>query len=286
MNSIRIGLVQMEIKSADVKENLYHALEMAEEAARKKADIICLPELFMFKYFPQERNNNVIPEKIPNEATEIFSRLAKKYSVGFILGSLYEKADDGYYNTSVLINEEGNISGKYRKIHLPDDECFYERNYFKSGNEYVVSEIKKVKVGVLICFDQWYPEPARILKLMGADIIFYPSAIGSVKGIEETEGSWKEAWESVQRGHAISNSIIIATVNRVGREKRINFWGSSFVYDQFGKKIASGSQKEQIILADCNLDLAEEIEKGWGFIRNRKPRTYGEIVKDENARRV
>jgi len=133
-------------------------------------------------------------------------------------------------------------------------------------------------VGVLICFDQWYPEPARVNKLMGADVLFYPTAIGRVDGIAETEGDWKDAWEAVQRGHAISNSMVVAAANRVGREERMNFWGGSFVSDQFGTVIARADDREQVLLATCDLGLGARVEEGWGFLRNRKPATYRRLA--------
>ena len=139
-------------------------------------------------------------------------------------------------------------------------------------------DTKYGKIGVLICFDQWYPEAARIIKLLGADIIFYPTAIGWVKGIEPVEGNWQEAWENVQRGHAISNSIVVAAVNRVGREKDMTFWGGSFIYDQFGKPLIRADDSEGVFLASCDFSLARSIEEGWGFLRNRKPNTYSRLL--------
>jgi predicted amidohydrolase len=263
----------------DSKEgNLSKAESMLEEAADKGAEICCLPELFCYRYFPQERHKKVKPEKIPGYTTDKLCNVAKRLSISLVAGSIYEYSENGKYNTSVIIDKRGIIAGKYRKIHIPQDECFYEQDYFKSGESYHVVNISGIRVGVLICFDQWYPEPARILKLRGADMIFYPSAIGTVDGINQVEGSWKEAWEAVQRGHAISNSIVVATVNRTGTEQRMDFWGGSFVYDQFGKKIASAGKKEKVLIASCDLSLSSKIEEGWGFMRNRKPSTYGELV--------
>ncbi len=272
---IKIALLQMEIGKKN--QNLSKAISMIEEAASKGAEIACLPELFLYRYFPQYKKADEEPEPVPGETTRIISEVAKRLSIFVIAGSIYEKSEEGLFNTSVLIDKEGRIIGKYRKVHLPQDECFYEQSYFKSGNDYVLCKMKGIGVGVLICFDQWYPEPARILKLRGAEIIFYPSAIGTVEGIEQTEGSWKEAWEAVQRGHAIANSVIVAAVNRTGQEGRMHFWGGSFVYDQFGKKIGSAGENEHVLIVSCNTELSEQIEGGWGFMRNRKPSTYREI---------
>lgn len=272
---VKISLVQM--RMGQRRENLHKAVAMIEEAASQGAQIVCLPELFPYTYFPQQRGSKVEPETVPGEITRLISRTAKRLSVSIIAGSIYERSNEGAFNTSVIISKEGRILGKYRKVHLPQDECFYEQDYFRSGKNYLTFDLDGVRIGVLICFDQWYPEPARILKLRGAEILFYPSAIGSVEGIEQTEGPWKEAWEAVQRGHAIANSMIVATVNRTGTEGRMNFWGGSFVYDQFGKKLCSANEKEGVLTVSCDLALSEQIEKGWGFMRNRKPSTYREI---------
>ena len=169
--------------------------------------------------------------------------------------------------------------GKYRKVHIPEDESFYEQDYFSSGKSYPTFKTSYGRIGSLICFDQWYPETARIEKLLGANILFYPTAIGTVQGIEQTEGSWQDAWEAVQRGHAVSNSMVVAAVNRTGREGEMKFWGGSFVYDQFGELLARAVSKEQILVVECDLSLGDEIEKGWGFLRNRMPKTYTKIIK-------
>jgi agmatine deiminase len=170
--------------------------------------------------------------------------------------------------------------GRYRKVHLPQDPHFYEQTYFTPGEGYRVFETKYGKVGVLICFDQWYPEPARVLKLMGADLIFYPTAIGTIAGVDQTEGSWHDAWEAVQRGHAISNSVVVAAVNRVGLEGELNFWGGSFVCDQFGEIHARADRREQVLIAECDLDLAVSVEEGWGFLRNRVPESYSKLAEE------
>jgi agmatine deiminase len=194
-------------------------------------------------------------------------------------GSVFERFKGKSYNTSLVFDEHGNELGRYRKVHIPQDPSFYEQDYFVPGSDYKVFETRHGKIAVLICFDQWYPEPARVSKLLGAQILFYPTAIGTVKGVEQVEGSWQDAWETVQRGHAIANSVVVAAVNRVGAEKDMRFWGGSFVCDQFGKVLARAGAKEQVLVATCDLKLGEDIEKGWGFMRNRRPGTYKEIVK-------
>ena len=275
---VTLGLIQMSV-SADRQENLSKALKLVETATKMGAQIVCLPELFATRYFPQNRESTVKPENIPGPTSNLLSNVAKKNNVVLIGGSIFEKGGGRNYNTSVVIDHNGKLLGKYRKVHIPEDEAFYEQDYFSAGNSYEVFQTKFGKICVLICFDQWYSEPARISKLLGADIIFYPTAIGIVKGTEQNEGNWHEAWESVQRGHAIANSAIVVAVNRVGREGKMNFWGGSFVYDQFGKLLARGDKsKEEVIVVECDLNLGKQIEQGWGFLRNRKPKTYAKLA--------
>jgi predicted amidohydrolase len=275
---VTLGLIQMSM-SADRQENLSKALKMIEAAAKKGAQIVCLPELFATRYFPQTKKSAIEPEKIPGQTTNFLSQAAKKNNVVLIGGSIYEKDGEKKYNTSVVFDKSGKLLGKYRKVHIPEDEAFYEQDYFSPGNSYKVFDTEFGKIGVLICFDQWHSEPARVNKLLGAEIIFYPTTIGVVSGIEQTEGGWHDAWESVQRGHAIANSVIVAAVNRVGKEGDMKFWGGSFVYDQFGKLLARGDRsKQEVIVVECDLNLGRQIEQGWGFLRNRKPRTYSKLV--------
>lgn len=275
---VTLGLIQMSM-STDRLENLSKALKLIDAAAKKGAQIVCLPELFATQYFPQNKKSSVKPEKIPGPTSNFLSRAAKKNNVVLIGGSIFEKDGKRKYNTSVVIDRNGRLLGKYRKVHVPEDEAFYEQDYFSSGNSYKVFDTEFGEIGILICFDQWYSEPARISRLLGADMIFYPTAIGTVSGIEQTEGDWRKAWESVQKGHAIANSTIVAAVNRVGKEGNMKFWGGSFVYDQFGKLLARGDRiKEEVIVVECDLNLGKQIEQGWGFLRNRKPKTYSKLV--------
>jgi predicted amidohydrolase len=276
--SVKVGLIQMAMLE-DRIGNLEKAGTMVSVAKSKGADIVCLPELFNSPYFPQEERSRSIPETIPGHTTRFLSNAAKTNEVVLVGGSIYEKDGQKSYNTSVVFDTDGKILGKYRKVHVPSDPSFYEQSYFESGSNYRVFDTKFGRIGVLICFDQWYPEPARILKLMGADIIFYPTAIGLVKGIEQSEGSWQSAWESVQRGHAISNSIVLAAVNRVGTEKDMTFWGGSIVFDQFGKTLFRAEKDEGVFVTSCDFSLARDIENGWRFLGNRKPATYSRLLK-------
>ncbi len=274
---VTVGLVQMAMGD-DHEANVSKAVAMVGDAARRGASIVCLPELFAYRYFPQEKGARVSPEPVPGPTTRRLSEAARESRVSLVGGSLYERARGGrLYNTSVVFDEKGRMLGKYRKVQIPEDESFYEQDYFSSGRGYSVFKTRPANLGVLICFDQWYPEPARVNKLMGAEVLFYPTAIGRVDGIEEAEGDWKEAWEAVQRGHAIANSMVVAAVNRVGREGRMSFWGGSFVCDQFGTVLARADEREQVLLAACDLELGRRVEEGWGFLRNRRPSTYRKL---------
>lgn len=277
-STVEIGLVQMSM-SDDSSENLDKAERMITRASEKGAQIVCLPELFNSLYFPQEEKSKPIAETIPGPTTDRLSRAARENKVVLVGGSIYEKDGKKRYNTSVVFDDDGRILGKYRKVHVPNDPSFYEKSYFDPGSKYQVFGTKYGKIGVLVCFDQWYSEPARILRLMGANIIFYPTAIGWVKGIEPVEGDWHEAWEGVQRGHAITNSVALAAVNRVGKEDQMTFWGGSFLCDQFGSVLARANDSEGVTLAKCDLSLGKKIEEGWGFLRNRRPQTYSRISK-------
>jgi predicted amidohydrolase len=280
---VTLGLIQMSM-SEDREENLSKASTMIAKAASKGAKVVCLPELFASKYFPQVEHSTEIPESIPGPTSRFLSNVAKTNDIILVGGSIFEvdTKSGKKYNSSIILGRNGEVLGRYRKVHIPQDESFYEQDYFSSGDTYTVVSKDGLKISSLICFDQWYPEPARIAKLMGADVLFYPTAIGTVRGIKQEEGNWKEAWEAVQCGHAISNSMIVAAVNRVGREKDMKFWGGSFVYDQFGKLLARGSQSnEEVIIVECDRTLGQRIEDGWGFLRNRKPLTYMRLVKKE-----
>ena len=274
---VRIGLVQMAM-SPDQGENLAKAARMVGEAGRLGANVVCLPELFATRYFPSERGRRPVPEGIPGPATRLLSDAARTARVVLVGGSVYERGSGGNYNTCVTFSETGTMLGKYRKVHLPQDEHYYEHDYFSPGGGYTVVDTTYGRIGTLVCFDQWYPEAARVNRLMGAQILFYPTAIGWVKGVEPVEGDWKRAWESVQVGHAVSNSLVICAVNRVGVEGQTTFWGGSFVSDQFGKLLFRAADDEGVFLAECDLGLGELVEDGWGFMRNRMKETYGPLT--------
>jgi predicted amidohydrolase len=275
---LRLGLVQMNMEEGE-ERNIKKASSMVASASKQGAKIVCLPELFSSLYFPREKESSAAPKRIPGKTTDALSQIARENEVVLIGGSIFEKSGTNSYNTSVVFDENGKVLGKYQKIHIPNDPSFYEQSYFSAGDKFRVFKTRDAKIAPLICFDQWYPEAARICRLMGAEIIFYPTAIGTVKGIEQTEGDWREAWESVQRGHAIANSVVVVAVNRVGVEGDMKFWGGSFVCDQFGKILFRADDSEGVFVVECDLQLGKNIEDGWHFLGNRKPDTYSKLVK-------
>ncbi|WP_214083684.1 agmatine deiminase family protein [Methanothrix sp.] len=277
---VTIGLIQSTI-SEDRELNLRKAIEMVREAAKKGAKIVCLPELYRTRYFPQwdEMDASSLAESIPGQSTEAFSALARELGIVIII-PIYEKTEDDYYNSAAVIDSDGSLLETYHKTHIPYDPLFYEQSYFSPGDEIRIYETRHARFAVLICYDQWFPEPARVAALGGAQIIFYPTAIGHIAGQgKPPEGDWHDAWETVQRGHAISNSICVAAVNRVGREESLCFWGGSFVADSFGNILAkASSEREEILLADLDLSKNQSVREGWGFFRNRRPDIYWPII--------
>ena len=286
---LRIGLVQMAM-SSDVESNLAKAVSMSEEAAGKGAGVICLPELFTTPYLPREedpeakRDRSALLSTIPGMVTETLAELAQRTGAVIVGGSIYEAAEDGLYNTSTVFEKDGSYLGKYRKTHMPHDECFFEQHYFKPGDTgFQVFDTSVGRISTLICYDQWFPEAARSVALMEAELTFYPTAIGTVKGIGQAEGDWQEAWENVMRGHAIASAMPVCAVNRVGTEGDSEFFGGSFVCDAFGKTLARGGKNEEVIMADLDLDHGKRVMAGWRFFLNRRPECYGRLVqKDRN----
>ncbi|MFA5415575.1 MAG: nitrilase-related carbon-nitrogen hydrolase, partial [Methanoregula sp.] len=273
-----IGLIQMEV-GQNPGGMLTRALAQVEAAAQKGARIICLPELFRSRYFPQQIGTDatVFAETVPGESTNAFAGLARKYDAVIIV-PVFERSADGHtYNAAVLIDADGTIHAPYHKVHIPQDPGFYEKGYFYPGARYAVHETRYGRIAVLICFDQWFPEAARCVALDGADLIVYPTAIGQPPGDPPLEGHWRDAWETVQRSHAIANSVHVAAVNRVGTEGEIRFFGGTFVCDAFGKILARAGDKEEIILAPLDLSMNQKIRDAWGFFRNRRPDTYGAV---------
>ena len=277
---ITIGLIQSKV-SVDINANVQKTVKMIRQAAKKGAQIICLQELFQTPYFPQweKMEKNKYAESVPGSTTTIMQSLAKELGVVIVV-PIYEKENDGkFYNTAVVFDEKGKMLGKYHKIHIPHDPGFYEKDYFEEGqNGYKIFKTKFGTFAVLICFDQWFPEAAREVRLAGAEIIFYPTAVGNIIGYKP-EGDWHDAWETIQRGHAIANSLYVATVNRTGREGKMQFYGQSFVSDPFGKILKRASKdKEEVIVAKLDFERNTFFAEGWGFLRNRRPDTYKSLT--------
>jgi agmatine deiminase len=277
---MKIALAQFSMEK-DRKSNVLKAVGMIEKAAKAGAKIVCLPEVFTSPYFPQEEKANALhyAETVPGPTTGALSKAARDNRIIVVGGSVFEKSGKKFYNTAFVIDENGKFLGKYRKIHIPHDPSFFEQNYFEKGDlGYKVFDTSAGKMAVLICYDQWFPEAARTVALMGAEMIFYPTAIGLVDGVKQAEGDWQNAWTSVQVGHAIANCVIVAGVNRAGKEGKMKFWGGSFVSSQFGTMLAKGSDKEELVIAEVDVSLGKKVKDGWRFFYNRRPETYGKLV--------
>ncbi len=272
--------------SADPAANLQKAIVKIKEAADKGAQIVCLQELFTSLYFcdTEDYENFRLAEPIPGPSTEVLSALAKELEV-VIIASLFEKRTEGlYHNTTAVIDADGTYLGKYRKMHIPDDPAYYEKFYFTPGDlGYKVFHTRFAKIGVLICWDQWYPEAARITSLMGADILFYPTAIGWAASQDETTNKEQyEAWQTIQRSHAIANGVYVVSVNRVGMEQNgaMQFWGGSFVSGPFGTLLYKAPQDtEETAVVELDLTQSNHYRTHWPFMRDRRIDSYQPIVK-------
>ena len=279
---LNIGLVQMTC-SASVEENRQKAATRIREAATRGANIICLQELFTTRYFCDKESyeNFALAEHIPGAVTEALQALAGELNV-VLIASLFEKLDSGiYFNTAAVIDADGSYLGKYRKNHIPDDPGFYEKFYFSPGDTgYQVFKTKFARIGVLICWDQWYPEAARITSLMGAEILFYPTAIGWASSQPmQVNNEQYQAWLTIQRSHAIANGVHVVVVNRTGREEEMQFWGGSFVSNPFGSILYQAPHdKEDIGIVPVDLSESDFYRTHWPFMRDRRIDTYQPIV--------
>ncbi len=275
-----IALIQTTV-SEDLDLNLKKTLEKVREAASKGARIVCLQELFRTRYFPQwdGKDAAALAETIPGPTTQALAALAEELQIVIIV-PVFEKDESSFYNSVAVIDADGSLLPTYRKVHIPHDPLFYEKSYFTPGEEIRVYDTRYAKFAALICYDQWFPEAARVAALSGAQIIFYPTAIGWIKGEEDpAEGDWHDAWETVQRGHAIANSVCVAAANRVGQEGDLIFWGSSFVSDCFGKILSrASSSEEETLVVEVDLVMNGAVREGWGFFRNRRPDVYWPII--------
>ena len=285
MSLVKIGLVQNSC-TASVSENLKKAEAGIRDAASKGAQIICLQELFTSLYFcdVEEYENFKLAEPIPGPSSDALSKVAKELGV-VIIASLFEKRAQGlYHNTTAVLDADGSYLGKYRKMHIPDDPAYFEKFYFTPGDlGYKVFKTKFASIGVLICWDQWYPEAARLTALAGAEVLFYPTAIGWATSQDEATNSEQyNAWQTIQRSHAIANGVHVVSVNRVGfeQEGRMKFWGGSFVSNPFGSLIAKASHdEEEVMVVEVDLSKTDQYRTHWPFLRDRRIDSYGEIVK-------
>jgi len=285
MTRVKVGLVQMSCVK-DTGENLKKAIRGIEEAARKGARIVCLQELFSSLYFcdVEDYDNFHLAEPIPGPTTDLLSKTAAENEV-VIIASLFEKRTKGlYHNTTAVIDADGAYLGKYRKMHIPDDPAFYEKFYFTPGDlGYKIFNTRYAKVGVLICWDQWYPEASRITALMGAEILFYPTAIGWATSQDETTNTDQyDAWQIIQRSHAVANGLPVVSVNRVGYEQNgaMKFWGGSFVANGQGKLLYKASHdNEETEVVEIDLDQVDSFRIHWPFLRDRRIDSYEPITK-------
>jgi N-carbamoylputrescine amidase len=283
--TVKVGTVQMSC-SASPEENLQKAVIKIREAAAKGAQIVCLQELFRSLYFcdVEDYDNFKLAESIPGPSTDVLCQVAKQLGI-VIIASLFEKRTEGlYHNTTAVIDADGTYLGKYRKMHIPDDPAYYEKFYFTPGDlGYKVFKTKFATIGVLICWDQWYPEGARITSLMGAEILFYPTAIGwATSQDEETNSEQFNAWQTIQRSHAVANGVHVVSVNRVGFEQNgaMKFWGGSFVANPFGRVLYEAShESEEVNVLEIDLKKTDRYRTHWPFLRDRRIDSYAPITK-------
>ena len=285
-SKFRIGLVQMAC-SKDPNENLAKAEWRIREAAGKGAQIVCVQELFRSQYFCREQDPGLfdLAEPVPGPTSESFARLARELQVA-IIGSVFERRAAGvYHNTALVVDADGALLGIYRKMHIPDDPGYYEKYYFTPGDLGFRSfDTRFARVAPLICWDQWYPEAARLAALAGAQVLFYPTAIGWHPAEKARYGAAEhDAWRTIQRSHAIANGLYVAAVNRVGYEgppqTGLEFWGGSFVADPFGQVLAEASHdREETLIVECDTRRIEEVRRNWPFLRDRRIDAYAAIT--------
>jgi N-carbamoylputrescine amidase len=288
--TVTLGLIQMRC-STEPRENLERAVARVREAAKAGAQVICLPELFRSRYFCQTEDhaNFELAEPIPGPSSETLARVAKEAGV-VVIGSLFERrAAVIYHNTAVVLDADGSTRGLYRKMHIPDDPAYYEKFYFTPGDlGFRAFDTAFGRVGTLVCWDQWYPEGARLTALAGADVLFYPTAIGWHPAEKAAHGAAQaSAWQTIQRSHAIANGVYVAAVNRVGFEKPksgdgagIEFWGGTFAADPFGTILKEASRtEEETVIVTCDRRHQETVRQHWPFLRDRRIDAYGDITR-------
>ena len=280
---VKVGLVQLSC-TKNKEDNIKKTIEAIRQAAHKGANIICLQELFASLYFcdVEDYENFKLAEPIPGETTMMFEQIAKELGV-VIIASMFEKRTHGlYFNTTAVIDADGKYLGKYRKMHIPDDPGYYEKFYFTPGDTgYMTFKTKFGRIGVLICWDQWYPEAARITSLMGAEILFYPTAIGWAKSQDNaTNKEQYNAWQTIQRSHSIANGVHVVSVNRTGEEGEMQFWGGSFVSNPFGTVMYQAPHlEEDISVIEIDLEKTDHYRTHWPYLRDRRIDSYEPITK-------
>lgn len=283
--SVRVGLVQMSTV-ADKPENVNKAVARIRELATRGVDLVCLPELFASQYFCQSESAEHfdLAEPIPGPTTDAIAKAAREAKVSVVAPVFERRAPGVYHNSLVVFGPDGESRGVYRKMHIPDDPLFYEKYYFTPGDlGFTAFDTPKTKVGTLICWDQWYPEAARLTALRGAELLVYPTAIGWHPSEKAQYGaSQLSAWQTIQRAHAIANGVFVIAINRVGHEGAqgggIEFWGHSFVADPFGVVLVEGGEGEETLVADCDLSRIEEVRRNWPFLRDRRIDSYAGIT--------
>ena len=283
MKELKIGFLQQH-NTADVKNNIERLADGIADLARRGAELIVLQELHNSLYFCQTEqvDNFDLAEPIPGPSTEIYGELAKRYGV-VIVTSLFERRAAGlYHNTAVVIERDGTIAGKYRKMHIPDDPGYYEKFYFTPGDlGFHPIQTSVGRLGVLVCWDQWYPEAARLMALRGAEILIYPTAIGyDPNDTAEEQQRQRRAWQTVMRGHAVANGLPVVAVNRVGDEDGVPFWGTSFVCGPQGEVIYEASEnEEESIIVEMDMKRSEQVRRWWPFLRDRRIDAYTDILR-------
>ena len=264
--------------------NLEKAAVRIEDAAARGAQVICLQELYR-SWYPcqtEENGNFDLAEPVPGPSTEALGRVAAARNVTVIVPIFERRAAGVYHNSAIVIDRQGRIAGHYRKMHIPDDPGYYEKFYFAPGDlDFTAHRTEVASLGVLICWDQWFPEAARLTTMAGAQMLFYPTAIGwTAEMPEQVRNKLYQAWETIQRAHAIANGVFVAAVNRVGREGAIEFWGGSFVSDPFGEVSARASYaEEETLVVECDLNAIEETRRNWPFLRDRRIDAYGDLTR-------
>jgi agmatine deiminase len=279
-STVKVALIQTSV-STDLDTNLKKTIRRVRDAARKGARVVCLQELFRTRYFPADERVDAahFAETIPGPSTTALAALAKEFAIVIIV-PIFEAAEDGrYFNTAAVIDADGTLLGIYRKLHIPHDPFFYEKSYFQEGDlGYKVFQTRYLRLAVLICYDQWFPEAARAASLAGAEVLFYPTAIGYLRNDPLPYTDWLNAWITIQRAHAIANAVHVAVTNRVGTEGQVTFWGNSFVTNAFGRILKKAGTKEETVLADLDVSQNARIREGWRFTKNRRPDTYAALI--------